>query len=46
MTVEEKILGRKLSRPVLAAIRAGEVIFIALCLIYLGGALHDAFHNH
>ncbi len=46
MTIEEQLLGRELSRPILAAIRAAEVIFIALCLIYLGGTLHDAFHSH
>ena len=46
MTFEEQMLGRKLSWPVLAALRTAEAIFIALCLVYIGGAVHDAPHAH
>ena len=46
MTFEEQMLGKKLNRPTLLALRAAEIIFIALCLIYIGGALHDALSVH
>ena len=46
MAIEEQLLGRKLSRNTLLVLRKSECVFIALGLIYLGGTLHDAFHNH
>ena len=46
MAIEEQLLERKLSRPVLIALRIAQCAFIALGLIYIGGALHDALHIH
>ena len=46
MTFEEQILGKRLSPLTLLALRAAEVTFIALCLFYIGGALHDALDAH
>ena len=46
MTFEEQMLGRRLSWPIRAALRTAEAIFIALCLVYIGGVVHDALHAH
>ena len=46
MTFEEQMLGMRLSRVGIVALRAGEAVFIAFCLFYIGGALHDALHIH
>ena len=46
MSIEERMLGKKLSRSALIAVRVAEVVFIVLCLLYLGDALQDALGVH
>ena len=46
MTIEEQLLGKKLSGPESIILRIALCVFIMLGLIYIGGALHDATHVH
>lgn len=46
MNFEVQLLGKRLSRPESIILRIALCVFIALGLIYIGGALHEALHVH
>ena len=46
MAIRQQLLGNKLSKPEAVILRIALCVFIALGLIYIGGALHDALHAH